>query len=72
MTPATFMVSADVLPISMKTDILRPKAAMALARNMGMLMFTCDQQSSSSEVTACPSIKEISIAAKSWTAINAQ
>ena len=52
MTPATFMVSADVLPISMKTDMLRPKAAMALARNMGMLMFTCDQQSSSLGVTA--------------------
>ena len=36
------MVSADVLPISMKTDMLRPKAAMALARNMGRLMFTCN------------------------------
>ena len=59
MTPATFMVSADVLPISMKTAMLRPKAAMALARKMGMLIFTCDQQSSGLGVTA-------------WTARNPQ
>ncbi len=41
MTPATFMVSALVLPISMNTLMLRPKAAAALDRNMGMSRRTC-------------------------------
>lgn len=41
MTPATFMVSALVFPISMNTLMLRPKAAAALDKKMGMSRRTC-------------------------------
>lgn len=43
MTPAMFIVSALVLPISRKTDMLRPKAAAALLKKIGMSKFTYKQ-----------------------------
>ena len=45
MTPAMFMVSALVFPISMNTLMLRPKAAAALDRKMGMSRCTWRQHS---------------------------
>lgn len=44
MTPATFIVSALVLPINRKTLILRPKAAAALDRKIGMSRCTCTKR----------------------------
>ena len=41
MTPAMFMVSALVFPISMNTLMLRPKAAAALDTKMGISRRTC-------------------------------
>ena len=41
MTPAMFIVSALVFPISRKTDMLRAKAAAALLKKIGMSNFTC-------------------------------
>ena len=43
MTPAMFIVSALVLPMSRKTDMLRPKAAAALLKKIGMSKFTCKE-----------------------------
>ena len=40
MTPATFMVKAEVFPMSRKTDIFSPKAAAALLKKMGISKLT--------------------------------
>lgn len=51
-TPAMFMVSADVLPISRNTDMLSANAAAALVTKMEMLTLTCELGLISAELTA--------------------